>query len=138
MCILCRPILRPQLRSRHETILQRLNGLLSVEALPFTLNQIYLKEYKDKVLAHYRDIWQRLKGEDTIVHRACKSQGTVATQPPRISGPHRFVATLWTDLHAEESLSITSRGLEAVTWHHRHCSYLLPRLADFPTLALET
>ncbi|KAF8510018.1 hypothetical protein JB92DRAFT_3119320 [Gautieria morchelliformis] len=49
-------IIREQLRLLHETTLQRLNRLLSVEGLPFTLNHMYLKAYKDKFLAHYRDI----------------------------------------------------------------------------------
>ncbi|KAF8510023.1 hypothetical protein JB92DRAFT_3144495 [Gautieria morchelliformis] len=49
-------IIREQLRLLHETTLRRLKRLLSVEGLPFTLNHMYLKDYKDKFLAHYRDI----------------------------------------------------------------------------------
>ena len=77
--IICRAIVREQLRSQHDTTLQRLNGLLSVEGLPFTLNHMYLKEYKDKFLAHYRDIRRRSKGQDTIVRRLQESEGTVNT-----------------------------------------------------------
>ena len=81
MFIIYRAIVREQLRSLHETTLQRLNGLLSVEGLPFTLNHMYLKEYKDKFLSHYRDIRRRSMGQDTIVHRLQEPEGILATQP---------------------------------------------------------
>ncbi|KAF8589012.1 hypothetical protein K439DRAFT_1333756 [Ramaria rubella] len=73
-------IVREKLRTLHGTTLQRLNNLLSVEGLPFTLNHMYLKEYKDKFLTHYRDIRRRSKGQDTIVRRFQISEGAVSTQ----------------------------------------------------------
>ena len=64
--------------------LQRLNSLLSVEGLPFTLNHMYLKEYKAKFLAHYRDIRRRSKGQDAIVHRFQELNKVVATDRPNL------------------------------------------------------
>ncbi|KAF8524910.1 P-loop containing nucleoside triphosphate hydrolase protein, partial [Hysterangium stoloniferum] len=73
-------IVREQLRMLHQKTLQRLDALLSVEGLPFTLNHTYLKEYKDKFLAHYKVIRRRSKGQDTIVRRFNDSGGIVSTQ----------------------------------------------------------
>ena len=42
---------------------------------------MYLKEYKDKSLAHYRDIRPNSKGEDTIVRRLQEPEGIVLTHP---------------------------------------------------------
>lgn len=75
-----RTIVREQLYALHEYTLQRLNGLLSVEGLPFTLNHMYLKEYKDKFLAHYRDIRQRSRGQDVIIRRFQGSDALISTQ----------------------------------------------------------
>jgi len=41
---------------------------------------MYLKEYKDKFLAHYRDIRRRSRGQDAIVRRFQASEGIVSTQ----------------------------------------------------------
>lgn len=103
-CITSRAIVREQLHSLHETTLQQLNGLLSVEGLPFTLNHTYLKEYKNKFLAHYRDIRQRSKGHDTIVRRLQEPEGTVAAPA------HPKLADL-TDLLQRFGLTCTPKDL---------------------------
>jgi len=63
-----------------DKTLQRLNSLLSIEGLPFTLNHAQLQEYKDEFLAHYRDIRRRSKGQDTIVQRLQQTEGVVSAQ----------------------------------------------------------
>lgn len=74
-------IVREQLRLVREKTMLHLTSILSVEGLPFTLNHIYLKEYKDKFLAHYKDIRRRSKGQDVIMRKFQESEGAmVSTQ----------------------------------------------------------
>jgi hypothetical protein len=40
---------------------------------------MYLKEYKAKFLAHYRDIRRRSKGQDAIIRRFQELEGAITT-----------------------------------------------------------
>ncbi|KAK0479205.1 P-loop containing nucleoside triphosphate hydrolase protein [Armillaria novae-zelandiae] len=104
-----RVIIQEHLRKQLEQAEAKIEWLVELESLPFTLNTHYLSDYTDKFLAHYKGLRQRQKHEPVS---SALTKYTPQSPPPPGNTPKRSVLN-----NTPTSISEVLAGLSSIGIH---------------------